>query len=173
VQRFLFALAIVATLATPTRVRTQTPTQSLGANSLAPILWMTGSWRAETPASAGEHPVMIEEHIASVLSGKAVAFTSTFNGVQQYQGLFAYDAAKKAIVFWYPSASGELTSGTVSQQGGYLLLDLQVADSDGNSTPFQVRIKPVGADDYDWTLYGHSSSEWKAMLSLHYHRVAS
>ena len=173
----LFALAILATLAVSTQVTAQTPMHpsalSPTADPLAPIIWMTGSWRAETPTSGEGHAITIEQRISSILGGKAVAFSTTFDGVQRYQGLFAYDAARKAIVFWYPSASGELTTGTVSPQDGYLLLEFQVTDNEGATTPFQVHIKPAGADGYNWTLYGRTDSDWKAMLSLQYHRVGN
>jgi len=136
-------------------------------------MWMVGDWRAQPTAPSGQKSITIEQHITSILGGKALSFTTFFNGVQRYQGLFAYDAEKKAIAFWYPSASGEITSGTGSQQGDYFLLDFQQVDAAGTVTPFQVRILPQGPDAYDWTLYGRSASDWKQMLSLRYQRIST
>jgi hypothetical protein len=140
------------------------------ASSLAPITWMIGDWRAQATQASGQKPTQIDQHIASILGGKALSFSTFFNGVQQYQGLFAYDAGKKAIAFWYPSADGEITSGTVSQQGDYLVLDFQVVDADGADTLYQVRIRRQGMNEYEWALYSHSASEWKQVLSLRYRR---
>ena len=110
---------------------------------------MVGDWQAVTAQRPGQQPVTIEHHMRRVLSGKALSFTTTFNGVENYQGLFAYDAARKLVAFWYPSADGDLTSGTVSQQKDYTLLDFTVVNGDGTTAPYQVHIAPTGANDYD------------------------
>jgi hypothetical protein len=139
---------------------------------LAPILWMTGTWRAQVTPPGGDKPIVIEQQLTRVLQGNALNFATSFSGVQRYQGLFAYDAHKKAIVFWYPSAGAEITEGTVTQQEGYLLADFQVTDEAGTVTPFQVRIVQLGAEDYSWTIFNKGSADWKPMFTLHYHRVA-
>lgn len=150
----------------------QTPANQPPSSPLSLISWMQGTWTTQGTPS-GQAPVPIEQHIASMLGGQAMSFSTFFNGVQQYEGLFAYDPAKKAIAFWYPSADGELTSGTVSRQADYLLWDFTVTSSSGEATPFQVHIKQSGPDDYDWTLFSAAGSGWKRMFSLHYHRKSS
>lgn len=167
--RWFHAFACLVILAVPSIA--QAPAAA-ATSPLASISWMQGTWTTQA-APPGQAPVQIEQHISSVLGGQAMSFSTSFNGVQQYQGLFAYDPARKVIAFWYPSADGELTSGTVSRQEDYLLWDFQVTSSDGTATPFQVHIKQVGSDDYDWTIYSASGSDWKQMFSLHYHRKSS
>ena len=119
-----------------------------------------------------QKPMVVEQKFTMVLNGKVLAFTTSFDGNMQYQGLFAYDSADKVIAFWYPSASGELTRGTLKPQQDSLLLDFQVTDASGTVTPYQVRIHQTGGDGYDWTLFSKDSSEPKQMMALHYKRTA-
>jgi len=164
---FVFSLSLVIP-----SMSTAQAASSATADPLAPISWMVGTWKAQvTSPGGGAKSVPVDLHIESVLGGKALGFTTSFSGVPTYQGLFAYDPAKRVIAFWYPSADGELTVGTVTPQDGYLLLDFQVTDSNGGATHFQSRMKRVGQDDYDWTLYSMAGTEPKKIFAVHYHRV--
>jgi hypothetical protein len=165
---FFFALSLVIPLGSSAQAAT-----TATADPLAPISWMVGTWKAQVKSPDGAKTVPVDLHIESVLGGKALGFTTSFNGAPTYQGLFAYDAAKKAIVFWYPSADGELTVGTVTPKDDYLLLDFQVTDSNGAATHFQSHMKRAGPDDYDWTLYSMAGPEPKQIFAVHYHRVAN
>ena len=165
---FVFALSLVILPMSSAQAAS-----SATADPLAPISWMVGSWKAQVTTPDGAKTVPVDLHIESVLGGKALGFTTAFRGVPTYQGLFAYDAAKKAIAFWYPSADGELTVGTVTPQDDYLLLDFQVTDSNGGATHFQSRMKRVGENDYDWTLYSMAGTEPKQIFAVHYRRVAN
>ena len=165
---FVFALSLVILpMSSAQAASSATP------DPLAPISWMVGSWKAQVTTPDGAKTVPVDLHIESVLGGKALGFTTAFRGVPTYQGLFAYDAAKKAIAFWYPSADGELTVGPVTPKDDYLLLDFQVTDSNGGATHFQSRMKRAGQDDYDWTLYSMAGAEPKQIFAVHYHRVAN
>lgn len=150
--------------------------QAQAAATAAPlslITWMQGTWTATTTPPPGKPPIVIENQVSSVLGGQALSFTTSFNGVQQYQGLFAFDPASREIAFWYPSSAGELTVGTITPAQNYILEDFQVTSPSGASTPFQVHIQRTGKDQYDWTLYTKSDTDWKALFTLHYHRKAS
>ena len=166
---FLFTLSLVIPSMSSAQAAASVP-----ADPLSPISWMVGTWKAQvTSPGGGAKTVPVDLHIESVLGGKALGFTTSFSGVPTYQGLFAYDAAKKVIAFWYPSADGELTVGTVTPKDDYLLLDFQVTDSNGGATHFQSRMKRAGQDDYDWTLYSMAGTEPKKIFAVHYHRVAN
>ena len=176
-RRLLVATLLALSLVTPAFTSAQAaPADAAPAASsdpLAPIAWMVGTWKAEVRSPDGQKTIPVDLQINSVLGGKAIGFTTSFSGVQQYQGLFAYDAAKKAITFWYPSADGELTVGTVTPQADYLLLDFEVTDSAGATTRFQSHMKRAGQDDYDWTLYSLSGSAPRELFAVHYHRTAN
>jgi hypothetical protein len=59
-----------------------------------------GVWRGEVKGSHGK-TTRIETRVERDLKGKAFTFGSSFDGVTQYRGFYAYDAAKKTIVFSY------------------------------------------------------------------------
>jgi hypothetical protein len=176
-RRWLPVAALAAVLSpalTSTHGQAPAPAaDSTIAGELAPIAWMQGTWIAQTTPPPGQVPIVIEQTVTAAVAGKALSFSTTFNGKPQYQGLFAWDPGKKAIAFWYPSAQGEITAGTVSRAQDYYLWTFQVTSPNGMVTPFQVHIKPTGPNDYDWTLLGLSGSDWKEMFSLHYKRKAS
>ena len=137
-----------------------------------PIRWMTGTWTSQVMPPNAQKPITVEQKFTMVLNGRVLAFTTSFDGTMQYQGLFAYDAAQKAIVCWYPSADGELTRGTLTPQQDSLLFDFEVTDAAGKVTPYQVRIHQTGGDGYDWTLFDKDGSGWKQLTALHYKRTA-
>jgi hypothetical protein len=166
----LAALALSFTCSFAQAPTPSTPPTLTG--ELAPIAWMQGTWIAQTTPPPGQAPIVIQQTISMVLAGKALTFSTTFNGAPQYQGLFAWDPGKKAIAFWYPSVQGEITSGTISREQDYFLWNFQVTQPNAMVTPFEVRIKPTGPNDYDWTLLGLSGADWKEMFSLHYKRKA-
>lgn len=172
-RRLLVATLLAICLVAPACTSAQGAAPTTSSDPLAPIAWMVGTWKAEVTTPGGQKTVPVDLHIESVLGGKALGFTTSFSGHQTYQGLFAYDAAKKAIAFWYPSADGELTVGTVTPKDDFLLLDFEVTDSAGATTHFQSHMKRAGQDDYYWTLYSMAGTEPKQIFAVHYHRVAN
>jgi hypothetical protein len=140
---------------------------------LAPIAWLAGGvWRGVVQGADGK-TTKIETHVEPMLNGKALSFSSSFNGVMQYQGFFAYDAAKKAILFSYPSADGGLANGTVESRGGSLIWDFQMTESNGTVGHYQVHTVQNGADDYTWSLFASQKDAWVKLFEIHYHRTQS
>lgn len=113
-------------LASSISLGAQTIVPPAAPDPLAPIVWLAGGvWRGVVQGADGK-TTKIETHVEPMLNGKALSFSSSFNGVMQYQEFFAYDAAKKAILFSYPGADGGLANGTVESRGGSLLWDDRV-----------------------------------------------
>lgn len=149
----------------------QTVATPAPSDPLAPIAWMAGGvWHGEVKGRDGK-TTRIETRIERELNGKAFDFSSSFDGVMQYRGFFAYDAAKKAIVFSYPSADGGLANGTVDSKDGSLLWDFQMTESNGSVGHYQVRTVQNGADDYTWTLFASQKDAWVKLFEIHYHRT--
>ena len=142
------------------------------ADPLAPVAWLAGgTWKAEVPNPAGGANTKIEQRMERTLGGKAIRFSTKFNGVEQYQGFFAYDAAKKQIVFAYPSADGGVTMGTASEApGGEVVMDFTISNADGTSDVYQVRMKKADADDYTWSLFANAGGRLTPMFEVKYHR---
>lgn len=139
---------------------------------LASIAWLAGGvWRAEVPSPTGSGTTKIEQKMERTLGGRVMRFETSFDGTQEYQGFFAYDATKKKVVFSYPSASGDVTNGEVAEGTGEVLLDFTVDHSQGAATHYQVHMKRTGPDDYTWGLFSAEGSGWKPMFQVKYHRA--
>jgi hypothetical protein len=139
---------------------------------LAPIAWMEGTWHGEAKTPDGKL-TKIDTRIERELGGKAFTFSTKFDGVVQYQGFFAWDAAKQAIVFHYPSADGGLAEGTVGQSGDLLLWSFRMTEASGLVEQYRVHVHQDGADDYTWTLFAPQKDIWAKLLEIHYHRTAA
>jgi hypothetical protein len=149
----------------------QTVPSPAAPDPLAPVVWMAGGvWHGEVQGPDGK-TTKIENRVERELDGKALSFTSSFDGVMQYQGFFAYDAAKKAIVFSYPSADGGLANGTVTSKDGLLLWDFQMTEANGSVSRFQVHTVQTGSDDYTWALFALKKDAWVKLFEIHYHRT--
>jgi hypothetical protein len=141
------------------------------ADPLAPIAWMAGgTWHGDVTGPNGK-PTKIDTRIERELSGKAFTFGTKFDGVQQYQGFFAYDAAKKSIIFSYPSADGGIASGTVAQTGDSQVWDFTLTEATGSVGHYQVHTHQTSADDYTWALFQPQGDSWAKLFEIHYHRT--
>ena len=140
---------------------------------LAPVAWLAGgTWKAEVPNPNGGANTKIEQKMERALGGKAIRFATTFNGVEQYEGFFSWDAAKKQIVFSYPSATGDVTNGVAAEApAGGVVMDFTIDNADGTAAKYEVRIKKAGADDYTWSLFTASATgALVPMFEVKYHR---
>jgi hypothetical protein len=141
------------------------------ADPLAPIAWMAGGiWHGEVNGPTGKL-TRIDTRIERELGNKAFTFSTKFDGVEQYRGFFAWDAAKKTIVFSYPSADGGLASGTVTQDGGSQVWDFTLTEATGTVGHYQVHTNQTGADDYIWALFQPHADSWTKLFEVHYHRT--
>lgn len=140
---------------------------------LAPIAWMAGGvWHGKVTAPNGA-AMMIATHVERVLGGAAMHFGTSFGGTPTYEGVFAYDAVRKAIVFSYAAADGGYTSGTVTPGPEFLTWDFDVHEKDGSSGHYQVHAHQDGKDDYTWSLFAPDAGGWKPVLQVKYHRDAA
>lgn len=147
------------------------PVPAPAVDPLAPIAWMApGTWHGEVNGPSGK-PTRIDTRIERELAGRAFTFSTKFDGVEQYQGFFAYDAAKKAIVFSYPSADGGIASGTVAQDGDSQVWDFSMTEATGSVGHFQVRTHQTAPDDYTWALFALQAGTWTKEFEIHYHRT--
>jgi hypothetical protein len=143
------------------------------ADPLAPIAWMAGgTWHGEVTGPDGKL-TKIETRVERELGGKAFSFNTNFDGIPRYQGFFAYDAAKKTIVFSYPSADGSLAEGSVAQTDDMLLWDFRMTEASGAVERYQVHVHRDGADDYTWTLFAPQNDSWAKLFEVHYHRTGA
>ena len=142
------------------------------ADPLAPVAWLAGgTWKAEVPSPNGGANTKIEQKMERVLGGKAIRFATKFNGVEQYEGFFTWDAVKRQIVFAYPSTAGDVTMGVAAQEpAGGVLMDFTINQADGSAARYQVHIRKAGPDDYTWALFADAGGSWTPLFEVKYHR---
>jgi len=153
---FLLAMIPAPTIAAPT------------ADPLAPILWMTGKTWVADATNPGSKPTHIESTVSLAPNGAAVEFSTTFNGIPEYDGFYAYDPTIKKIRFWYTSASGDYSRGVIDTNGDALLLTITVTGRAGTTTTLRSHIKPTSPTAYDWNVEAQLNGAWTEILHLHY-----
>lgn len=169
----LKTLGVLTLLASGPLLGQTSPAPAPAADPLAPIAWMAGgTWHGAVTGPDGKL-TKIDTRIERELGGKAFNFSTSFDGVLQYQGFFAYDAAKKVIVFAYPSADGSLAEGTVAQNGDVLVWDFRMTEASGAVQHYQVHVHQDGKDDYTWTLFASQNDAWAKLFEIHYHRTGA
>lgn len=146
------------------------PAAPQGAAKLQAIEWMIGgTWAAEARAPDGK-VTRVESRVQWAPNGQAIQFTTTFNGVPQYSGIYAWDPVRQAIAFFYTSRDGELTTGTVVPTGNVLTLDFTIAYVDGKTGTLRSVMKRDGGDAYDWSVLSNKNGVWTTMIALRYTR---
>jgi len=124
------------------------------ADPMASIAWLAGDWEAEPKGAAPSSAMTkVAYHFRPVLGGKALSVETTFNGTGRFQGMIAYDPARKSVAVWYLTANGDSTEGTMTPADGFALFDLTVTSEQGKSTHLQLHIVHVDADHYRWEIY--------------------
>ena len=162
---------LLTLLAIPTSAQ-QSATQQAAVDHLQPIRWMAGkTWTADAVSPSGK-----KSHVESVVSvspnGNNIQFTVSFDGKPHYDGFYTWDPASKQIHFWYTSSEGELTQGTVEQNGQELLHIFTIADTDGRVASLRSHVVPVSADAYEWNVETQRDGKWVELIHLHYTRKA-
>src|SRR6266481_3795682 len=85
---------------------------------LTQISWLTGgTWVAEVKDEKGI-ATRIENRIRWSENGQLIKFITTFithnKPEVHYEGIYAWDPAKKQISFWYTDSDGNLTQGSAA-----------------------------------------------------------
>lgn len=106
---------------------------------------------------------------------QGIDFDSTFmmpggQLIPYTSGLYAWDPAKKQLLFLYTDAEGSLTQGTVRAEKETLIHDFAVAEKDGTTSKVQARITPQGANAYLNEIYRWQDGTWKKFVTVRYER---
>lgn len=141
---------------------------------LEPIAWMTGSWAAEAKQPGSAKASRILTRFTPQLDGRVMSMETTFDGQLVYQGITAYDPAKKAIALWYLTPNGESIRGTVvPKTADEHLYDFTMTLTNGIELHFQTLVHRVDADHYKWSLFTtiNKGATWDKLFEVEYHRL--
>jgi hypothetical protein len=134
---------------------------------------MAGNWAAEAKPVGASKPYKILTKFTQQLDGRVMAMETTFDGQLVYQGMYAFDPAKKAIAFWYVTPNGESIRGTLAPKGDDHLYDFQMTLTNGIELHFQTKVHRIDNDHYTWSLFTtiNKGATWDKLFEVEYHRV--
>lgn len=177
IRRSIFLGMAAASLAVPSAGAQlplpQPPVKPTAPSPLESISWMAGSWAAEAKPAGAPRPYKILTKFTPQLDGRVIAMETNFDGQLVYQGMYAFDPAKKVIAFWYVTPNGESIRGTVAPQGADQLYDFLMTLTNGIDLHFQTKVHLVDNDHYTWSLFTtiNKGATWDKLFAVEYHRV--
>lgn len=149
----------------------QTPTTS--ASPLQPIAFLTAhEWDAKLPDSPDGKKKKLHARFTWTPNRQAIRISNdvvTDGKASPYiDGLYAWDPQQRAIVFWYVSADGSLTKGTVRMEGGKLVHEFQETQPDGKAAEYIARVTPHGEQSWDNEILARKGNELTALVEVRY-----
>jgi hypothetical protein len=116
---------------------------------LAPLAFLTThEWTAKLPDGADGRKVSIHARFAWAENRQSIRISNQFivNGkaAPYIDGLYVWNPQKRAILFWYSDAEGNLSEGTVTISDGKLVHEFQEIHADGKAESFVARVTPLG-----------------------------
>jgi hypothetical protein len=120
--------------------------------TLTQIGWLTGgTWVSEVKDEKG-NSTRIENRIRWSDNSQLIKFVTTFitNNKPEvhYEGIYAWDPAKKQINFWYTDKDGNLTQGTAAMSGETLTQDFDITHLNGSADRLRLLIVRDTPDSY-------------------------
>jgi hypothetical protein len=165
----LFAVAVGIAVFAQSRSKPSEP------SPLSQISWLTGgTWVAEIKGEQGVITTRIENRIRWSENGQLIKFITTFISHNKpevhYEGIYAWDPAKKQISFWYTDNEGSLTQGTAAMSGETLTQDFDIAHVNGRTDKLRSLIVRDTPDSYQWNVSAPKEGKCAELLHLHYTR---
>jgi len=143
---------------------------------LEPVAWLVGgTWvtdiKSPDGAPAGQ-VTHVENSISWAPNHQAIQFLTKFNGQPHYNGFYAFNAATKAIEFFYTSSDGDLTIGTAvpDPDGKTLHQDFDLTSANGKATHIRSTVVRDGDNAYWFTVFLQKNGEWSPEFKIHYER---
>jgi hypothetical protein len=170
-RTLICALTLAGILAAAIPSRSQEPHE----NPLNQLAWMVGGkWQADAAKGPDGKPFHAEWKCQWGANHRTLEFTVWFltDGrlVPVYNGLYAWNPAKKKVIFVYTDNKGAFTEGETVMRGNRLEQDFHIIGADGISRPFRSTIIRQGNDRYDWSVLSSKDGVWTEMFSLRYTR---
>jgi hypothetical protein len=127
--------------------------------ALAPLAFLTAhEWEAKLPDSPDGKKKSIHARFTWTENRQAIRISNEFliDGTPKpyIDGLYAWNPEKKAIVFVYVGAEGDLSEGTVRLVDGKLVHEFrQMRSADGKVEEYVARVTPHGNASWDNAIF--------------------
>ena len=170
-----YSSLLLALLVSAASLFAQSAAKSPEPTPLNQIGWLTGgTWVAEIKDVQGALTTRIENRIRWSENKQLIKFATTFISHNKpevhYEGIYAWDPAKKQISFWYTDQDGNLTQGTAAMSGETLTQDFDIIHINGKADRLRSLIVRENPDSYNWNVSAQKNGQWAELFHLHYVR---
>jgi hypothetical protein len=115
---------------------------------LSPLAFFTANeWTAALPDRPDGKKISIRARFSWAENHQAIRISNQFivNGkpTPYIDGLYVWNPQKRAILFWYADAEGNLSEGTVTVAEGKLVHQFEEIHRDGKTDLFVARVTPL------------------------------
>ena len=153
----------------------QAPTKQPEPSPLNQIGWLTGgTWVAEVKDAQGVSATRIENRIRWSENKQLIKFATTFISHNKpeihYEGIYAWDPAKKQISFFYADNDGNFTQGTAAMSGETLTQDFDIFNTNGRNDKLRSLMVRDTPDSYNWNVLAQKNGQWVELFHLRYTR---
>ncbi len=141
---------------------------------LAPLAGLTAhEWDAQLPNSPDGKTVSIHARFTWSENRQAIRISNQFvvDGKPRpyIDGLYAWNPEKKAIVFTYVGAEGDLSEGTVTQENGVLVHNFrEIHAADGKVEDYVARVTPHGDDGWENAIFTRKGDALAQIVQVQY-----
>jgi hypothetical protein len=154
-------------------MRAYAQTSAPSAAALEPIAFLTAhEWDAKLPDSPEGKKKKIHARFTWTQNRQAIRVSNelvTDGKASPYiDGLYAWDPQQRVIVFWYVSAEGSLTKGTVRMEDGNLVHEFQETQPDGKTAEFVARVTPHGNEGWDNEIFARKANGLTPLVKVRY-----
>ena len=169
---YVSMLAILVGLAGPARSQEK----AANSNPIDQIAWlMGGRWTADGDKGPDGKPFHVESRFSWAENHRGLMFTTWFliDGklVPVYQGMYAWNPARKKFNFLYTDNEGSMTEGEATWADKSLEQEFQIVNPDGTAHTFRSTVTHTAPDAYDWNVRGQNKEgKWVVMFGLTYKR---
>jgi hypothetical protein len=148
-------------------------TSAPSAAALEPIAFLTAhEWDAKLPDSPEGKKKKIHATFTWTQNRQAIRISNelvTDGKASPYiDGLYAWDPQQRVIAFWYVSAEGSLTKGTVKMKDGNLVHEFQETQPDGKTAEFVARVTPRGNEGWDNEIFARKANGLTPLVKVRY-----
>lgn len=173
---YIFSFALATTIAISNAAdQTSTPVDS-SASPYAPIAFFVGgTWHGQLPPSPKGQKMEIEMKADWTANHQGIRFDSFYvvDGKRSpyTSGMYAWNAAKKQILFFYSDDKGGLVDGGVTIENGVLVHDFNVTEKDGQVSKVRARITQQSPNAYLNEIFLLKDNRWSKFVSVRYERA--
>ncbi len=133
-----------------------------------------GAWVAVLPPQKDGPPVRLELRFSWNENKQGVHFDSAWlvgdKRAPYTSGMYAWNAAKKALVTFYTDSSGSLTEGAVMQDGNVLAHEMTLTHKDGSIENVRARLTKLGNDAFTNEISLLKDGAWTRIVDVRYER---